>query len=164
MSKVYDPIGLVAPFTVGARLILKDIWRVNGQSWDDELPKNTVDRFPAWYVELPRLAEITIPRRYFSGPFQYLELHMFGDSSQDVLSAIGFRRAQVTCTSGEIITELAFVFGKTGVVPMKVMIVPKLELPAALLAARLKGEIYRALTLLWLKSLCGQIVPSSCSG
>ena len=32
VSKVYDPIGLVAPFTVGARLILKDIWRVNVQS------------------------------------------------------------------------------------------------------------------------------------
>ena len=36
VSKVYDPIGLVAPFTVGARLILKDIWRVNEQIWDDE--------------------------------------------------------------------------------------------------------------------------------
>ena len=51
VSKVYDPIGLVAPFTVGARLILKDIWRVNGQIWDDELPKVTVDKFPAWCVE-----------------------------------------------------------------------------------------------------------------
>ena len=29
MSKVFDPIGLVAPFTVGARLLLKDIWRVS---------------------------------------------------------------------------------------------------------------------------------------
>ena len=47
VSKVYDPIGLVAPFIVGARLILKDIWRVNGQSWDDELPKHIVDRFLA---------------------------------------------------------------------------------------------------------------------
>ena len=45
ISKVYDPIGLVAPYTVGARLILKDNWRVSGQSWDDELPKDTVDRF-----------------------------------------------------------------------------------------------------------------------
>ena len=146
MSKVYDPIGLVAPFTVGARLILKDIWRVNGQSWDDELPKDTVDRFPAWCIELPRLAEITIPRSYFSGPFQYLELHMFGDSSQDVFSAVGFLRAQVTCPSGEIITELAFVLGMASVAPMKVMTVPKLELQAALLAARLKREICRALT------------------
>ena len=47
VSKVYVPIGLVAPFTVGARLILKEIWRVNGQSWDDDLPKDTVDRFLA---------------------------------------------------------------------------------------------------------------------
>ena len=31
VSKVFDPIGLVAPFTVGARLLLKDIWRVSGQ-------------------------------------------------------------------------------------------------------------------------------------
>ena len=146
MSKVYDPFGLVEPFTVGARLILKDIWRVNRQSWDDELPKDTVDRFLAWRVELPRLAEITIPRSYFSGPLQHLEHHMFGDSSQDVFSAVGFFRAQLTCTSGEIRTELAFDLGKARVAPMKVMTVPMLELQAALLAARLKREICRALT------------------
>ena len=136
----------VAPFTVGARLILKDIWRVNGQSWDDELPKDTVDSFLAWCVELPRLAEITVPRSYFSGPFHHLELHIIGDSLQDVFSAVGFLRAQVTCTSREMTTELAFVLGKARVTPMKVMTVPK-ELPAVLLAARLKREICRALTI-----------------
>ena len=140
VSKVYNPIGLVAPFTVGARLILKDIWRVNGQSWDDELPKDTVERFLALCIELPRLVEITIPRSYFSGPFQHLELHMFGDSSQDVFSAVGFLKAQVTCTSGDIIIELAFVLGKARVAPMKVLTVPKLELQATLLAARLKSK------------------------
>ena len=62
LSKVYDPIGLVAPVTVGGRLILKDIWRANGHSWDEELSKDTVDRFLAWCVELPQLAKITIPR------------------------------------------------------------------------------------------------------
>ena len=146
MSKVYDPIGLVAPFTVGARLILKDIWRINGQSWDDELLKDTVDRFLAWGVEQPRLAEITIPKSYFSGPFKHLELHMFADSSQDVFSAVGFLRAQVTCTSGEITTELSFVLGKARVAHMKVTTVTKLELQAVLLAAGLKRENCRALT------------------
>ena len=146
VSSVYDPIGLVAPFTVGSRLIFKYIWRVNGQSWDDELPKDTVDRFLAWCVEMPRLAGTTIPRSYFSGPFQHLELHMFGDSPQDVFSAVGFFRAQVTCISGEITLELAFVLGKARVAPMKVMTVPKSELQAALLAARLKRDICRALT------------------
>ena len=126
VSKVYDPIGLVAPFTVGARLILKKIWRVNGQSWDGELPKDTIDRFLACCVELPQLAQITIPRSYFSGPFQHLELQMFADSSQDVFSAVGFLRVQVTCTYGKIATELAFVLCKVRVAPMKVMKVPKL--------------------------------------
>ena len=45
VSKVFDPIGLVASFTVGARLLLKDIWRVSGQRWDEELPKDTVETF-----------------------------------------------------------------------------------------------------------------------
>ena len=71
---------------------------------------------------------------------------MFGDGSQDVFSAVGYLGAQVTCTSGEIITELAIVLGKARVAPMKVMTVPKLELQAVLLAARLKREICRALT------------------
>ena len=146
MSIIYDPIGLVAPFTVGARLVLKDIWRVNGQNWDDDLPKDTVDRFLAWCVEPPQLAEIAIPRSYFSGLFQHLELHMFGDSSQDVFSAVGLFKAQVFCTSKDITTEQAFVLCKARVSPMKVMTVPMLELQAALLAARLKRGICRALT------------------
>ena len=71
---------------------------------------------------------------------------MFGDSLQDVFSTVGFLRAPVTCNSGEILTELAFVLGKALVAPMKVMKIPKLELQAALLTARLKREICRALT------------------
>ena len=71
---------------------------------------------------------------------------MFGDSSQDVFNAVRFLRAQVTCTSGEIRIELAFVLGKARVAPMTVMMVPKLELQAVLLAARLKREIWSALT------------------
>ena len=60
---------------------------------------------------------------------------MFGDSSQDVFSAVGFLRAQVTCTLGEIITELAFVLGKARVAPIKVMTVPKLEFQAKLFSS-----------------------------
>ena len=55
VSKVFDPIGLVAPFTVGARLLLKDIWRVTGQQWDDELPQDIVQRFLVWSADLPKL-------------------------------------------------------------------------------------------------------------
>ena len=121
-------MGLVATFTVGARLLLKDIWRVSGQHWDEELQIDTVEKFLELSVELPKLAEITIPRSYFSGNFELLELHMFGDSSQEVFSAVAFLRAQVNTSSG-LKRELAFVLGKASVAPVKVMTIPKLELP-----------------------------------
>ena len=71
---------------------------------------------------------------------------MFGDSSQDIFSAVASLRARVTTPTGEEKTELAFVLGKARVAPMKVTTVPKLELQAALLAARLKREITQSLT------------------
>ena len=125
VSKVFEPISLVGPFTVGARLLLKDIWRVSAQHWDEELPKVTVEGFLEWSVELPKLSEITIPRRYFSGNFEHLELHMFGDSSLEVFSALALLRVQVSNSNGPR-TELTFVLGKARVAPMKVMTIPKL--------------------------------------
>ena len=146
VSKVFDPIGLVAPFTVGARLLLKDIWRVTGQQWNDELPLDMVQRFLVWSADLPKLENIKIFGSYFRWLFDNVELHMFGDSSQDIFSAVAFLPAQVTTPTGKIKTELAFVLGKARMATMKVMTVPKLELQAALLAARLKREITQALT------------------
>ena len=134
-SKVFDLIGLVAPFTVGGRLLLKDIWRVTGQQSDDELLQDMVQRFLVWSADLPKLENIKIPRSYFSGPFDNIELHIFGDSSQYIFSAAAFLRARVKTLTSEEKTELAFVLGKARVAPMKEMTVPKLELQAALLAA-----------------------------
>ena len=37
VAKVFDPIGLVAPFTITAQL-LKDVWRLHDQSWDKNSP------------------------------------------------------------------------------------------------------------------------------
>ena len=100
VSKVFDSIGLVAPFTVCNRLLLKDIWRVSGQHWGEELPRDTFERFLEWSVELPKLAEIVIPRCYLTRNFEHLELHMFRDSSQEIFSAVAFLRARVTTSSG----------------------------------------------------------------
>ena len=123
MSKVFDPIGPLAQFFDGAQLLLKDIWGVSGQNWDGELPKDTIEKFLQWNIELPKIAEIAIKWSYFSGKFEHLELHMIGDSSQEVFSTVVFHRAQVS-TSGGPKTELAFVLGKARVAPMQVMTIP----------------------------------------
>ena len=145
VSAVYDPIGLAAPYTVTARLLLKDIWRLSGQQWDNNLPDNVSKKFLEWAAELPNLSEITIPRCYFRGTMRIVELHVFGDSSQDVFAAVAFLRARVS-RNERTETQLAFVFGKARVAPMKALTIPKLELQAALLTARLKDEVQQALT------------------
>ena len=71
---------------------------------------------------------MTIPRAYFSAPVDTIELHMFGDSSLEILCAFGFLRGLLS-ESQE--TEVSFVFGKARVAPMKDMSIPKLELQAA---------------------------------
>ena len=135
VSSVYDPIGLVAPYTVTARLLLKDIFRLSGQQWDNKLPEDVGEKFLEWTAELPKLSEITIPRCYFRGIIESVELHVFGHSSQDVFSAVVFLRARVDSNEGTE-TQLAFVFWKARVAPMKALTIPKLELQAALLAER----------------------------
>ena len=93
---VYDPIGLVAPYTVSARILLKDMRRLHGQQWDDNLPGETVTKFNEWSKDLAKLSQIEIPRSYFEGPFTALELHMFGDSLQDIFTPVAFLQAKVT--------------------------------------------------------------------
>ena len=95
--------------------------------------------------ELSSLNEINIPRNYFCQTVETIELHVFGDSSQDAFSAVAFLRGKLV--NDHDVTQLAFVFGKARVAPMKALTVPKLELQAALLAARLRAEVLRALSL-----------------
>ena len=145
-SGVYVPIRLVALFTIKARLLLKDIWRLTGQHWDNNLPDEIITKFLNWSKELSTLNQITKPRSYFCQPVGTIELHVFGDSSQDGFSAVIFSRGKLI-DDHVIVTQLAFVFGKARATPMKALTVSKLELQAALLAARLHDEVLRALSL-----------------
>ena len=157
VSALYDPIGLVAPYTMTARLLLKDIWRLNGQQWNNNLPEDICNKVLDWVEELPTLSTIANPRSYFQGNIETAELHIFRYSSQNAFSAVAYLRARVSNSNG-MTTELASVFRKACVAPMKALTTPKLEHQAALLAERLKNGIRKALTpnvdrtLLWTNS------------
>ena len=65
VPSVYDPSGLVAPYTVKARFLLKHIWRIKGQQCDDDFSDAIVTQFLEWSREPPLLNEIAIPRSCF---------------------------------------------------------------------------------------------------
>ena len=132
------------PVYLPARLLVKDIWRLSGQQWDDPLPIELCSRFTEWHSGLPVLGQLKITGCYFDFSVDEVGLHIVGDSSLDVFCSVAFLRAQKNACSK---CHLAFVFGKARVAPMKMLSIPKLELQAALLASRLKDEIEKALTL-----------------
>ena len=144
VSAVFDPLGIVAPFTVVARVLWKDIWKLKEQQWDDPLPEDLSRRFDYWCSGLSLLQDFaTILRAYFSSPVKEIELHMFDDCSKEIFCAVGFLRAKC---QGSNIAHLSFVVGKARVAPMNPITIPKLELQAALLAAHLCQKILGALT------------------
>ena len=52
VSAVFDPLGIVSPFTIRMRLLLKSIWKENGQSWDKELNEKNRHAFEKWASEM----------------------------------------------------------------------------------------------------------------
>ena len=62
-ATVYDPLGSISPFTVKARSILQDLWRVKDLNWDNKIPDEFAQCWSDWLVELFLLAEmISVPR------------------------------------------------------------------------------------------------------
>ena len=108
------------------------------------MPEDIGNKFPEWHSGLPLIGQLTIFRCYLTEPVDQTELHIFGDSWQDVFCAVGFLRARHSSSHK---TQISFIFGKTRVAPMKALSITKLELQAALLPTRLKDDIVTALTI-----------------
>jgi hypothetical protein len=61
-ATVYDPLGSISPFTVKARSILQNLWKVKNMNWDNKIPDEFAQCWSDWLVELFQLAEmISIP-------------------------------------------------------------------------------------------------------
>ena len=103
-------------------------------------PKSLLPIFWSGVKKLPLLSEIAIRGSYSQETVNGLELQMFGDSLQDVFSAIAFLRSKFV-TKGIETTELAFAFGRARFAPMKCLTNPKLELKAALLSSQLRQGV-----------------------
>ena len=92
VASVFDSLGLVAPFTVKARRLLEEIWRLFCQEWDNELPEEIAGKITEWTLDLPKLLDIIIPHSFFLTTMGRIELHIFSDSSQEVFSAVALLR------------------------------------------------------------------------
>jgi hypothetical protein len=123
------------PFVLSGKCILQELCR-RGIGWDDLLPEMLAPRWEEWKNGLQMLKEITIPRCYHPpdfGKVVKVELHHFSDASNVGYGACSYLRYK----NDEDKVHCCLVIAKARVAPTKLLSIPRLELSAAVTAARM---------------------------
>lgn len=139
-ARLFDPLGLLGPLMMVAKLILQDTWQTN-VDWDESLPQDLHERWLAFKQQLAVIQELCVSRQVkFSTRTRNIQLHGFCDASQRAYGACVYVRNCVA--PGQYRIEL--LCSKSRVAPIKAVSLPRLELCAALLLARLIERVRSA--------------------
>ena len=142
-ASLYDPLGLVAPVLLVPKLIQQDLCRLD-MDWDDELPEGKAADFCKWRDNTAHLSTLKIPRCLQDGSSAESdhELHIFTDASEFAYGVAAY--IKVINDSG---SNVSLIMGKSRVAPLKSISIPRLELTAATVGAKLSQFLMEELDL-----------------
>ncbi|XP_071652687.1 uncharacterized protein [Temnothorax longispinosus] len=135
VARLFDPLGLLGPVIVVAKLILQDLWK-SGNHWDESVPQDIHARWSRLKEQLSVLKQVRVPRcvKLATDP-QLIQIHRFCDASQKAYGAVIYLRTKLGTSYR---TEL--LCSKSRVTPLKAISLARLELQAALLLAELMDK------------------------
>lgn len=141
-SRLFDPLGWLAPTVVKAKISLQHLW-LQGLGWDESLGEALTRRWLDYQAELPLLERIRVPRwiGQHTSTTQ-LEVHGFADASETAYAAVVYLRVERDTS-----WDTALLAAKTKVAPVKPVSLPCLELCAATLLVRLASRLQTTLNL-----------------
>lgn len=143
IAQVFDPLGLINPCMLQAKLILQTLWAKN-ITWDDQLPADVESQWHDFIKYLPEITKIEIPRRVLCNSYVKVELHAFSDASIKAYSACIYLRS--VSETGNV--QVHLILAKGRVAPLKQRLtMPRLELCGALHATRLTKKVVNSLRL-----------------
>ncbi|XP_063446979.1 uncharacterized protein LOC134726470 [Mytilus trossulus] len=137
VSSIYDPLGLVTPYILSAKLLMRSMCTKSDIGWDTPLDEQLITTWIEFFRGLFELENIKVPRRLkpeftIGSP----TLVIFSDASQVAYGACAYVRWQ---TGNNYETRL--LYSKNRIAPTKQLSIPRLELCAAILAARMRQKI-----------------------
>lgn len=137
VMKIFDPKGLIAKYVIRGKSLLQDVWR-EGINWDESLSENLATEWLRFLQAFDEIEKVKIPRWYGGSNLQVAdtELVVFVDASAKAYAAVGYFRFPSSSPA-----HIALVMAKAKVAPVKTMSIPRLELEAAKLGARLAVTI-----------------------
>ncbi|XP_062707261.1 uncharacterized protein LOC134287949 [Aedes albopictus] len=140
IAKIYDPLGLISPVVVLAKIVMQKLW-ISKLNWDDPLDDTLLNEWENFLMSLPTSEQIRIPRHVLSNKAVRYELHGFADASQKAYGACVYVRS--IFPDGTASTKL--VSAKSKIAPISPLTIPRKELLAALLLSRLIRKVESAL-------------------
>lgn len=140
ISKIFDPLGLVGPIIIQAKILLQKLW-CNKLDWDASIPQELCEQWSRFYNQIHTINDLKIPRHIFLEFPTSIQLHCFSDASNYAYGACLYARSEDQY--GNIAVHL--IAAKSRVAPIKTITLPCLELCGALLSARLAKKTITAL-------------------
>ncbi|XP_066259137.1 uncharacterized protein [Euwallacea similis] len=132
ISQIFDPLGLIGPALIKAKLIIQELWRLQ-LDWYQEVPHDLRQRWEEFATQLIYLNECKVARHVILGNAIRIALYGFSDSSEKAYGA---------CIYVGSVDDLGnhgvrLLTAKSRVAPVKKLTLPRLELSAAHLLAKL---------------------------
>ena len=140
VSRLFDPLGWLSPTTIQHKSFVQLLW-MDKLSWDQPLSDPIVQQYLRLRAQLKDLEKIKSSTVLKPATKSDLQLHVFCDASTTAYAAVVFIRQET-----DNFIETKMLTAKTRVAPIKSVCVPRLELCAALLGAKLVEAVTNAIS------------------
>lgn len=136
---IYDPMGLVSPFTLLAKVYLRETWQLK-LDWDDALPPQLYKKWVQFFQSLFLLEDLKFPRcmrpqNAVGDPW----LIILSDGSDRAYGCVAY--ARWNCSDGTVHMQL--ILSKSRIAPVDKVSTPRMELNGAVLSKRCRMVILR---------------------
>lgn len=132
ISQIFDPLGLIGPAIIRAKLIIQQLWKLK-LDWDDHIPGDLKSDWLEFISQIGCLNNIKINRHVLSIKPTSIELFGFSDSSEKAYGACVY----IASLDEFGKKHIKLLTAKSKVAPVKQQTLPRLELLGALLLAKL---------------------------
>jgi len=138
-ATLYDPLGLIAPFVIVARICFQKLWEKQ-YNWDDEVDQSDLKKWLEWVESLPKLQQLQIPRCLRPAQHEEESLHIFVDASGEAYGAAAYL---VSPEGDKVHSRL--VMARAKLAPLKQVTIPRLELLGAVMGIELSKQVNKVL-------------------
>ena len=138
LNGFYDPLGLISPFIVIGKIILRTVYAEEPKlGWDDPIPPHIEREWKKFVLQIPELSTLSFRRSITpSDAIGKPQLIIFTDGAKAAYGAVAYARWKV---EGEFVSRL--ITAKNRVAPLKIENIVRLELCGALIGARVRKVV-----------------------